>query len=51
MCNKQNDLTRGNELANQHFYSTHLGRGEGVCKKSALYALAKNIMLKIMDGP
>ena len=34
-------------LANQHFYSTVLGRGERVCKKSTLYTLVK--MLKIMD--
>ena len=33
MCNKQNDLTRGNELANQNFYSTLLGRGEGYVKR------------------
>ena len=31
-------------LANQHFYSTLLGRREGVCKKSALCMLVK--MLK-----
>ena len=35
-------------LVNQHFYSTLLGRREGVCKKS-LCMLVK--MLKIMDGP
>ena len=35
-------------LANQHFYSTLLGRREGVCKKSILCMLVK--MLKIMDG-
>ena len=33
----------------QHFYSTLLGRTEGVCKKSTLCTLVK--MLKIMDGP
>ena len=36
-------------LANQHFYSTLLGREEGVCKKSTLCTLVK--VLKIMDGP
>ena len=36
-------------LANQHFYSTLLGRGEGVCKKSTLCMLVK--MLKNLDGP
>ena len=36
-------------LANQHFYSTLLSRGEEVCKKSTLCTLVK--MLKIMDGP
>ena len=36
-------------LANQHFYSTLLGRREGVCKKRTLCTLVK--MLKIMDGP
>ena len=36
-------------LANQHFYSTLLGRREGLCKKSTLCTLVK--MLKIMDGP
>ena len=35
-------------LAN-NFYSTLLGRREGVCKKSTLCTLVK--MLKIMDGP
>ena len=34
-------------LANQNFYSTLLGRREGVCKKSTLCTLVK--MLKIMD--
>ena len=34
-------------LANQHFYSTFLGRREGVCKKSTLCTLVK--MLKIID--
>ena len=28
-------------LANQHFYSTLLGRREGVCKKSTLCTLVK----------
>ena len=36
-------------LANQHLYSTLLGRREGVCKKSTLCTLVKK--LKIMDGP
>ena len=36
-------------LANQHFYSTLLGRRKGVCKKSTLCTLVK--MLKIMDDP
>ena len=36
-------------LANQHFYSTLLGRREGVCQKSTLCTLVK--MLKIIDGP
>ena len=36
-------------LANQHFYSTLLGRREGVCKKNTICTLVK--MLKIMDGP
>ena len=36
-------------LANQHFYSTLLGRREGVYKKSMLCTLVK--MLKIMDSP
>ena len=36
-------------LGNQHFYSTLLGRREGVCKKSTLCTLVK--MLKIMDDP
>ena len=36
-------------LANQHFYSTLLGRREGVCKKSTFCMLVK--MLKIMDDP
>ena len=35
-------------LAN-NFYSTLLGRREGVCKKSTLCTFV--IMLKIMDGP
>ena len=34
-------------LANQHFYSTLLGRREGVCKKSTLCTFVK--MLKIID--
>ena len=33
-------------LANQHFYSTHLRRKEGVCKKSTLCTL-----VKMLDGP
>ena len=33
-------------LANQHFYSTLLGRREGVCKKSTLCTL-----VKITDDP
>ena len=36
-------------LANQYFYSTLLGRREGICKKRTLYTLVK--MLKIMDDP
>ena len=36
-------------LANQHFYSTLLGRRKGICKKSTLCTLVK--MLKIMDDP
>ena len=36
-------------LADQHFYSTLLGRREGVCEKSILCTLVK--MLKIMDSP
>ena len=36
-------------LVNQHFYSTLLGRREGVCKKSTFCTLVK--MLKITDGP
>ena len=42
-------LVHETSLANQYFYSTFLGRREGVRKKSMLCMLVK--MLKIMDGP
>ena len=42
-------LVHETSLANPTFYSTLLGREEGVCKKSALCTLVK--MLKITDGP
>ena len=44
-----NLLVHETNLANQHFYSTLLGRREGVCKKSTLCMLVK--ILKIMDVP
>ena len=37
-------------LANQHFYSTHMGRREGVCKKSMLCTCMLVKMQKNMDG-
>ena len=49
---RKNELTtscRFKDLLDQHFYSTLLGRGEEVCKKSTLCTLVK--IEKIMDGP